>query len=213
MLPSDDTGARHRKDRNDTPTLRERYSQPTTVDLFCIKVATVPRSSVPVYMLGNTTYWVSNVTVILGKVAQFTDRKVRGSNPTSASRLPLSTLRQPALVQPSGSMAVRHQKVATAERYILPVTINAFRGGQNNLSTSETHCASAMITKVILGIAQSLRCQLTDRKVHDLNQTSASRLLLPRLGQPGSIPALVPPSVCMADRHRKGATAERYCMR
>ncbi|KAG5453410.1 hypothetical protein CSKR_110018, partial [Clonorchis sinensis] len=55
---------------------------------------------------------------------EFTDRKVRGSNPTSASRLPLSRLGQtgsiPALVQPSGGMAVRHRKGATAERYILP---------------------------------------------------------------------------------------------
>ncbi|KAG5455047.1 hypothetical protein CSKR_100956 [Clonorchis sinensis] len=43
-----------------------------------------------------------------------TDRKVRGSNPTSASRLPLSRLGQPgsilALVHPSGGMAARHRK-------------------------------------------------------------------------------------------------------
>ncbi|KAG5455339.1 hypothetical protein CSKR_104985, partial [Clonorchis sinensis] len=42
---------------------------------------------------------------------EFTDRKACGSNPTSASRLPLSRLGQPgtipALVLPSGSMAVR----------------------------------------------------------------------------------------------------------
>ncbi|KAG5450137.1 hypothetical protein CSKR_112663, partial [Clonorchis sinensis] len=51
---------------------------------------------------------------------EFTDQKVRGSNPTSASRLPLSRLGQPgsipALVLPSGSMAVGHRKGATAER-------------------------------------------------------------------------------------------------
>ncbi|KAG5453011.1 hypothetical protein CSKR_109430 [Clonorchis sinensis] len=44
---------------------------------------------------------------------EFTDRNVRGSNPTSASRLPLSRLGQPgsipALVLPSGGMAVRHR--------------------------------------------------------------------------------------------------------
>ncbi|KER22525.1 hypothetical protein T265_14831, partial [Opisthorchis viverrini] len=44
---------------------------------------------------------------------EFTDRKVRGSNPTSASRLPLSRLGHPGsitgLVLPSGSMAARHQ--------------------------------------------------------------------------------------------------------
>ncbi|KER21563.1 hypothetical protein T265_15059, partial [Opisthorchis viverrini] len=45
---------------------------------------------------------------------EFTDRKVRGSNPTSASRLALSRLGQPggisALVQPTSGMAVRHRK-------------------------------------------------------------------------------------------------------
>ncbi|KAG5447290.1 hypothetical protein CSKR_106181 [Clonorchis sinensis] len=50
---------------------------------------------------------------------EFTDRKVRGSNPTSASRLPLSRFGQPgsipALMLPSGGMAVRHRKDATAE--------------------------------------------------------------------------------------------------
>ncbi|KER30536.1 hypothetical protein T265_03021 [Opisthorchis viverrini] len=49
---------------------------------------------------------------------EFTDRKVRGSNLTCASRLPLSRLGQPdsipAVVQPSGGMAVGHRKGATA---------------------------------------------------------------------------------------------------
>ncbi|KAG5445375.1 hypothetical protein CSKR_104637 [Clonorchis sinensis] len=61
-----------------------------------------------------------------GEVAQRlererTDRKVRGSNPASASRLPLSRLGKPgsipALVLPSGGMAARHRKGATAERF------------------------------------------------------------------------------------------------
>ncbi|KER24500.1 hypothetical protein T265_14416, partial [Opisthorchis viverrini] len=54
---------------------------------------------------------------------EFTDRKVRGSNPTSISQPPLSRLGQPgsipALMQLSGGMAVRHQKGATAERSAL----------------------------------------------------------------------------------------------
>ncbi|KER23522.1 LOW QUALITY PROTEIN: hypothetical protein T265_14625 [Opisthorchis viverrini] len=53
---------------------------------------------------------------------EFTDRKVRGSNPAFATRLPLSRLRQPgsipALVLPSGGMAARHRKGATAERFL-----------------------------------------------------------------------------------------------
>ncbi|KER27792.1 hypothetical protein T265_05220 [Opisthorchis viverrini] len=52
---------------------------------------------------------------------KFADQKVRGSNPTSASRLPLSRPGRPgsipALVLPSGSMAVRHRKGVTAERF------------------------------------------------------------------------------------------------
>ncbi|KAG5445962.1 hypothetical protein CSKR_102798 [Clonorchis sinensis] len=51
---------------------------------------------------------------------EFTDRNVRVSNPTSASRLPLSRLGQqgsiPAFMLPSGDMAVRHRKGGTAER-------------------------------------------------------------------------------------------------
>ncbi|KAG5447262.1 hypothetical protein CSKR_108639 [Clonorchis sinensis] len=53
---------------------------------------------------------------------KFAARKVRGSNPTSASRLPLSRLGQPgsipALVLPSGSMAARHRKGVTAEQSV-----------------------------------------------------------------------------------------------
>ncbi|KAG5442938.1 hypothetical protein CSKR_104781 [Clonorchis sinensis] len=59
-------------------------------------------------------------------------------------------------------------------------------------------------------IAQRLERERTDRKVRGSNPASASRLLLSRLGQPGSIPALVLPSGGMAARHRKGATAERF---
>ncbi|KAG5446483.1 hypothetical protein CSKR_114056 [Clonorchis sinensis] len=55
-----------------------------------------------------------------------------------------------------------------------------------------------------------LEREFTDRQVRGSNPTSASRLLLSRLGQPGSIPALVQPSGSMAVRHRKGATAERF---
>ncbi|KAG5447024.1 hypothetical protein CSKR_108874 [Clonorchis sinensis] len=43
-----------------------------------------------------------------------------------------------------------------------------------------------------------LEREFTDRNVLGSNQTSASRLLLSRLGQPGSIPALMLPSGAMA---------------
>ncbi|KAG5441437.1 hypothetical protein CSKR_107656 [Clonorchis sinensis] len=52
---------------------------------------------------------------------EFTDRKVRGSDPTSTSRIPLSRLEQPGSIPdrvlPSGSMAARHRKGVTAERF------------------------------------------------------------------------------------------------
>ncbi|KAG5451107.1 hypothetical protein CSKR_106651 [Clonorchis sinensis] len=53
---------------------------------------------------------------------EFTDRKVLGSNPTSASRLPLSRFEMPGsipvLALPSGGMAARQRKGDTAEKYI-----------------------------------------------------------------------------------------------
>ncbi|GAA50173.1 immunoglobulin-binding protein 1b [Clonorchis sinensis] len=52
-------------------------------------------------------------------------------------------------------------------------------------------------------MAQLLGRKFTDQKVRGSNRTSASRLPLSRLGQPGSIPALVLPSGGMAVRHRK----------
>ncbi|KAG5452387.1 hypothetical protein CSKR_100803 [Clonorchis sinensis] len=51
---------------------------------------------------------------------EFTDWKIRGSNPNSASRLLLTRLGRPdsisALVLPSGGLAARHRKGATAGR-------------------------------------------------------------------------------------------------
>ncbi|KAG5444945.1 hypothetical protein CSKR_103541 [Clonorchis sinensis] len=54
-----------------------------------------------------------------------------------------------------------------------------------------------------------LEREFTDRKVRSSNLTSASRLPLSRLGQPGSISVLVLPSGGMTARNRKGVTAER----
>ncbi|KER25540.1 hypothetical protein T265_14189 [Opisthorchis viverrini] len=58
-------------------------------------------------------------------------------------------------------------------------------------------------------MAQWLEREFTDRGVRGSNLTSASRLPLSRLGQPGSTPALVLASGGMSARHRKGVTAER----
>ncbi|KER26547.1 hypothetical protein T265_13982, partial [Opisthorchis viverrini] len=57
------------------------------------------------------------------KMAQVVRPKVCGTNPTSASRLPLSRLGQPssipALMQPSGGMAAMHRKGVTAEWHVM----------------------------------------------------------------------------------------------
>ncbi|KER25110.1 hypothetical protein T265_07397 [Opisthorchis viverrini] len=102
---------------------------------------------------------------------EFTYQKVRRSNPTSASRLPLSRLGQPdsipGLVSPSCGMATRHRKGATAERCFLFPTTQI----QSAISVSN----------------------------HFTN--------FPPLGQPGSIPALVPTSGGMTARHQKDVTA------
>ncbi|KAG5449705.1 hypothetical protein CSKR_103080 [Clonorchis sinensis] len=58
-------------------------------------------------------------------------------------------------------------------------------------------------------MAQWLELEFTDRKIRRSNPTFASRLLLSKLGQPGSIPALVLSSGGVAARHRKVVTAER----
>ncbi|KAG5442647.1 Vacuolar protein-sorting-associated protein 28 [Clonorchis sinensis] len=58
-----------------------------------------------------------------------TDWKVCGSNPTSASRLPLCKFGQPgsisALVLPSSGMAARHRKGVTAEQFFAPFRCTA----------------------------------------------------------------------------------------
>ncbi|KAG5453579.1 hypothetical protein CSKR_109533 [Clonorchis sinensis] len=92
---------------------------------------------------------------------ELTDRKVRGSNPTCASRLPLCL-------------------------------------GLGNLAVSRPSC--------FLWVAW----QLGTERVRGSNPTSASRLPLSRLGQPGSLPALVLPLSGMAARHRNGVTAEQF---
>ncbi|GAA47280.1 short transient receptor potential channel 6, partial [Clonorchis sinensis] len=60
-----------------------------------------------------------------------------------------------------------------------------------------------------LEMAQWLEHKFTDRKVPGSNPTSASRLLLSKLGKPGNISALVLPSGAMAASHQKSVTAER----
>ncbi|KAG5449469.1 Interferon regulatory factor 4 [Clonorchis sinensis] len=66
------------------------------------------------------------------------------------------------------------------------------------------------VLSVSFQILKWLEREFTDRKVRGSNPTSTSRLPLSRLGQPGSIPALVLPSSGMAARHRKGVTAESF---
>ncbi|KAG5452375.1 Glycerate kinase [Clonorchis sinensis] len=177
---------------------------------------------------------VTVVHWILGEMAQwlereFTDRIVPGSNPTSASRLPLSRLGRPgnipALVFPSGGMAARHPRNATAkwldphlkrrqtsEQLSLLVIAFILRC---QLIRSSSKCIK-WHTEHVTKPAQLMQCdggemvqwlerEYTDRKIRGSNSTSASRLPLSRRGQ---YPSPRDPSGGMAARHRKGAIAE-----
>ncbi|KAG5450431.1 hypothetical protein CSKR_105092 [Clonorchis sinensis] len=131
---------------------------------------------------------------------EFTDRKARSSNPTSASRLPLSRLGQPgsisALVQPSGGMAVRHRMGATAER--LQDWVRA--------TGVPLECAARLLA---CGRERLwLDCEITDGKARGSNPTSASQLLLSVFRQSGTTPALVLPCGGIAARHQKVSTAD-----
>ncbi|KER25111.1 hypothetical protein T265_14277, partial [Opisthorchis viverrini] len=61
---------------------------------------------------------------------EFTDQKVRGSNSTSASRLPLSRPRQPGSISapalPSGGMAARHRRVVQLNNYIIIIFVQTY---------------------------------------------------------------------------------------
>ncbi|KAG5452493.1 hypothetical protein CSKR_103290 [Clonorchis sinensis] len=152
-----------------------------------------------------STDWRSRSPLWLER--EFTDRKVRGSNPASGFELPLSWLRQlgsiPALELPSGGMAVRHRKDATTERFLLFVC-----------ATSIDSQSTPQIIRQFLeaGWPQWLERESADRKVRGSNPTSTSRLPQSSLWQLGSIPAFVLPLGGMAVRHRKDATTERFLL-
>ncbi|KAG5454279.1 hypothetical protein CSKR_106542, partial [Clonorchis sinensis] len=148
-----------------------------------------------------------------GELAQWLERaftgwKVRGSNPTSASQRPLSRLGQPgrirAPVLSSGGMAIRHRKGCHHE---CEFRTSNFPQGMPPRSSS---CSDTYLLEQGARWLKWLEREFTDRKVRGSNPTSASRLPLSRLGQPGSIPALVVPSGGTAARHRMGVTAEQF---
>ncbi|KAG5446388.1 hypothetical protein CSKR_110271, partial [Clonorchis sinensis] len=89
---------------------------------------------------------------------------------------------------------------------IRDITVYFHRGNYSQVNISHT-----LSTTSGARWPKCLEREFTDRKVRGSNTTSASRLPLSSLGQPGSIPAFVQPSGGMAVRHRKGATAERFC--
>ncbi|KAG5440970.1 hypothetical protein CSKR_109713, partial [Clonorchis sinensis] len=92
---------------------------------------------------------------------ELTNQKVRGSNPTSASRLPLSGLGQPdsipALVLPLGCMAVRHRKGVTAERLFI---------------------LSFQMTLISLDVTASCQTQAYCSLAHNFNSTGSDYLTL-----------------------------------
>ncbi|KER32952.1 LOW QUALITY PROTEIN: hypothetical protein T265_12705, partial [Opisthorchis viverrini] len=114
----------------------------------------------------------------------------------------------PAVELPSGGMAARDQKSATAERFLTTDVPEALL----LLDDSNKFVTNGLENGHSVERDGSKR-EYTDRKVRGSNPTSASRLLLSRLEQSDSIPALVPPSGGMTARHRKGVTVERAGVR
>ncbi|KAG5447651.1 hypothetical protein CSKR_107817 [Clonorchis sinensis] len=108
LLPSGGMAARHKK--NVKAELTVIHSN-KAFNQFCDLLASQPS----LFVIGSVTCMsVPGSRWLRWLEHQFTDRKVRVSHPTFASRLPLSRLGQPgnipALLLPSGGMAARHQK-------------------------------------------------------------------------------------------------------
>ncbi|KER31378.1 hypothetical protein T265_02423 [Opisthorchis viverrini] len=147
--------------------------------------------------------------------SEFTDRKVCGSNPTSASRLLLSRdegpdrsavapFRRLATMPPEGSMRAGilsgcpslDRGSREAEVGFEPWTFRSVNSRSNHLDRLATKVQGNQIylgQKSDHATARRLKRlerEFTDRKVRGSNPTSASRLPLFRLGQPDSIPAL-----------------------
>ncbi|KAG5454207.1 hypothetical protein CSKR_111136 [Clonorchis sinensis] len=163
---------------------------------------------------------------------EFTDRKVRGSNPTSSSRLPLSRLGQPgsipALVLPLSGTAVRHRKGAIAERFFRILAIDQVAGDlfaelrNRPEDVSLTYyCNSSRLKpmisqesgpetgfegseKALESSTINVRACLTEDPLFDSNLGIS--VAPPRLGQPGSISTLVLPSGGIAAGHQKYVT-------
>ncbi|KAG5453992.1 hypothetical protein CSKR_102097 [Clonorchis sinensis] len=161
---------------------------------------------------------------------EVTDPKVRGPTPTSESRLLLPRLWQSVsistLVLPSGSIVAMHRKSESLVYDVLQVNvlhqaapyfswIVFYMYLPNCLEyPHKTAKSCRSLFRLLLWSlwarwSKWLEREFTDRKARGSNPTSASRLPLSRLGQPGSIPALVLPPRSMAARHQKGVTAER----
>ncbi|KER24221.1 hypothetical protein T265_08067 [Opisthorchis viverrini] len=108
---------------SEPPRSPNRFEAVTGQQMFPSDAASSVESSTP----SGKNYRPINYPQWARWLSGYCDRKVRGSNPTSASRLPLSRLGPPgsilALVLPSGGMAVRHRKDVTLERFPTKIDI------------------------------------------------------------------------------------------
>ncbi|KER26763.1 hypothetical protein T265_06047 [Opisthorchis viverrini] len=104
---------------------KDRGSNPTSASRLSLSRLGQP-GSIPALVFPSGGWQLDIERVLQCLEREFADRKVRGSNPTSVSQLPLSRLGQlgsiPALVLPSGGIAVWHRKRATAEQFFSPKT-------------------------------------------------------------------------------------------
>ncbi|KAG5454754.1 hypothetical protein CSKR_104360 [Clonorchis sinensis] len=111
----------------------------------------------------------------------------------------------------SGSTSTPQALEADSESSMIASTTKLNRKGKEDSPSCELcHLATNYPDSTwTLRKRDGLEREFTDRKVCGSNPTSTSRPPLSRLGQPGSIPALVLPLGGMAARHREGVTTER----
>ncbi|KAG5454601.1 hypothetical protein CSKR_110956 [Clonorchis sinensis] len=223
---------RRREQHSLSPLLRVLRRKVARLSTKC--EATAVGATGVVTVLSHRAEWLTldsrlELEIAQGLRCQPTDRKVRGSKLIPVSLL--SRLGQPGsistLVLPSGGMAARDRMGITVERLVASVSDHQTQLQDEpiahdspvkivvNLSFDLATSFDEHLVIHLSGVLAErwlnwLERESTDRKVRGSNPTSASRLALSRLRQPGSIPALVLPSGGAAAKHRKGVTPEQF---
>ncbi|KER27320.1 hypothetical protein T265_05640 [Opisthorchis viverrini] len=215
LLPSSGMSARHRKgvtaDWLSFIFRRPKTRFATTVTgigthLFCINGVQIgKRPGTVEKSLGNLG--VSQPSCFLRVAWQLSTGRVLQGEP--GDRVPVATF----TLMNVTVCKFRHQTYVQFLLFMHAYIVGASHwvGGCNTLSVSICHSTRRKYEDCDTARLVSPREKLIWRgRVRGSNPTTASRLSLSRLGQPGSIPALVQSSGGTAVRHRKGAIAELF---